>query len=390
MHLSKNTKLLAWFNFSYSFNLYYGIAIIYFVQVTHSFVLGISILSIIQVADALFEIPTGMYSDRIGRKICIIIGSIAQVFAIVFYALGHLYAILAIGAVLEGLAAALYSGNNDALLYETLTATGDEQNYHEYYGNVTSMLSFAAAVSVVLGAIIAYWSFPLALWLSLIPQLLCVFIAFQFIEPAVRRKQTENIFTHIGEALRSLVTNRKLQLLSIAGIMDVGIGNVSLRFRPAFYQTLWPVWAIGFARVIQYSGQALSFRASGKILNRFRAIKVMIFNRSVSSAVSLLALLFPTGLSPVLLSASGFLYGPYAVASNTLLQREFTDQQRATIASINSFLGSILFAIFGAIFGIFADRVGPAMSLLIAQIFLLPTIFIYWLVFRAEKQRKPV
>ena len=60
------------------------------------------------------------------------------------------------------------------------------------------------------------------------------------------------------------------------------------------------------------------------------------------------------------------------------------------MASINSFLGSIFFAIFGAIFGIFADRVGPAISLLIAQILLLPTIFIYWLVFRAEKQRKPV
>lgn len=331
-----------------------------------------------------------MYSDRIGRKICIITGSIAQVFAVVFYALGNFYVILAIGAVLEGLSAALYSGNNDALLYETLAAAGDEQNYHEHYGKVTSMLSFSAAISVVLGAIIAFWSFPLALWLSVFPQLLCVFIAFQFIEPPARQKQTESIFTHIKEALRSLITNRNLRLLSIAGIMDVSIVGVSLRFRPAFFQTLWPVWAIGFARVIQYSGQALSFRASGKILNKFRAIKVMIFNRSVSSAVSLLALLFPTGVSPVLLSASGFLYGPYAVASNTLLQREFTDQQRATMASINSFLGSLLFAVFGAIFGIFADRVGPAISLLIAQIFLLPTIFIYWLVFRAEKQHNTV
>jgi MFS family permease len=292
--------------------------------------------------------------------------------------------------VLEGLSAALYSGNNDALLYESLAATGDEQNYQEHYGKVTSMLSFSAAVAVVLGAIIAYRSFPLALWLSLIPQLLCVIIASQFIEPPMRQKRTEGIASHIKEALRYFVTNRKLRLLSIAGIMDVSIANVSLRFRPVFFQTLWPVWAIGFARVIQYSGQALSFRASGKILNRFRAIKVLIFNKSVSSSVTLLALLFPTGISPILLSSSGFLYGPYAVASNTLLQREFTDRQRATMASINSFLGSILFAIFGAIFGIFADRVGPATSLLIAQVLLLPTILIYWLVFHAEKQHKPV
>ncbi|MGH2497114.1 MAG: MFS transporter [Ktedonobacteraceae bacterium] len=390
MQLTKNIKLLSWFNFSYSFNLYYGIAIIYFVQVTHSYALGISILSITQVADALFEIPTGMYSDRIGRKTCIIVGSIAQVLAVVSYALGQLYVILIIGAVFEGLAVALYSGNNDALLYETVAASGDEQNYHDYYGKVTSMLSFSAAIAVVLGAIIAYWSFPLALWLSVIPQLLCVFIAFQFVEPPMRRKQSESIFTHIREALRYLVTNKKLRLLSIAGIIDTSVGGVSLRFRPAFYQTLWPVWAIGFARVIQYSGQAISFRASGKILNRFRAIKVLIFNTSVSKVIAILALLFPTVVSPVLLSSSGILYGPSAVASNTLLQREFTDRQRATIASINSFFGSIFFAIFGAIFGIFADRIGPAMSLLIAQLFLLPIILLYWLVFHAEKQHKPV
>lgn len=184
MQYMKNSRLLSLFNFSYSFNLYYGIAIIYFAQVTHSYVLGISILSITQIADALFEVPTGMYSDRIGRKICIIAGSIAQVFAIVFYALGHFYAILATGAVLEGLSVALFSGNNDAFLYESLAAAGKEQQYHGYYGKVTSMLSFSAAISVVLGAIIAYWSFPLALWLSIVPQLICVFISFQFTEPA--------------------------------------------------------------------------------------------------------------------------------------------------------------------------------------------------------------
>lgn len=187
------------------------------------------------------------------------------------------------------------------------------------------------------------------------------------------------------EALSYLVTNKKLRLLSIAEILDVSIGGVSLRFRPAFYQTLWPVWAIGFARVVQYSGQAISFRASGKILNKFRAIKVLIFNNAVSKAVAILALLFPTVASPVLLSSSGFLYGPAAVASNTLLQREFTDQQRATMASINSFLGSVFFAIFGVAFGLFADKVGPALALLVAQLFLLPKIVFYWTIFRDEK-----
>jgi MFS family permease len=388
MQLMRNVKLLSWFNFSYSFNLYYGIAIIYFVQVTHSYVLGISILSITQLADALFEVPTGMYSDRIGRKTCIIIGSIAQVLAVVSYALGHFYAILAIGAVFEGLSVALFSGNNDAFLYETLAGAGEEQRYHEYYGKVTSMLSFSAAVSVVPGAIIAFWSFPLALWLSVLPQLLCVFISFQFVEPPLHREPSESIFSHVKVAIIYLVTNRKLRLLSIAEILDASVGDVSRRFRPSFYQTLWPVWAIGFARVVQYSGQALSFRVSGRILNKFNAIRVLIFNTSVSRAIAILALLFPTVASPVLLSSTGFLYGPSAVASNTLLQKEFTDQQRATMASINSFLGSVFFAIFGAIFGIFADKLGPALSLLIMQCILIPVIVLYWMVFRTDKRQR--
>ncbi len=57
MQLARNIKLLSWFNFSYSFNLYYGIAIIYFAQVTHSFIGSICF--------AIF----GLFADRVGPAI---------------------------------------------------------------------------------------------------------------------------------------------------------------------------------------------------------------------------------------------------------------------------------------------------------------------------------
>ena len=67
---STNTKIeiLKWFNFFLDYKLYAPISIIYFTSITHSFALGMSIFSIEMVSSALLEIPTGVISDRIGRK----------------------------------------------------------------------------------------------------------------------------------------------------------------------------------------------------------------------------------------------------------------------------------------------------------------------------------
>jgi MFS family permease len=68
MQIHKNIRILTWFNFFTDFKLYAPLAIIYFSHVTGSFALGMGIFSITMIASALFEIPTGVFSDRIGRR----------------------------------------------------------------------------------------------------------------------------------------------------------------------------------------------------------------------------------------------------------------------------------------------------------------------------------
>ena len=43
-------------------------AILYFAHVTGSYVLGMSIFSVAYVSSAIFEVPTGIVSDLVGRK----------------------------------------------------------------------------------------------------------------------------------------------------------------------------------------------------------------------------------------------------------------------------------------------------------------------------------
>src|SRR3990167_426786 len=111
----KNVRFLSIFNFLIGFTFFAPLAIIYFAKVSGSYTLGTSIFGVIMLSAAVFEVPTGVVSDKVGRKYTIILGSWARVAAFIFYAIGQSYLFLVIGAILEGLSRSFYSGNNDAL-----------------------------------------------------------------------------------------------------------------------------------------------------------------------------------------------------------------------------------------------------------------------------------
>jgi len=385
MALHRNIKLLTWFNFFTDFKLYAPIAIIYFTQVSGSFALGMSIFSIIMISSALFEIPTGVFSDLIGRRKTVIYGAFSAVLATTFYAVGQSYWILVIGAIFEGLSRSFYSGNNDALLHDTLAQTQEEHHYSEFLGRISAMFQAALALSAILGGILASWSFQLIMILSVIPQVLCLYIAFLLTEPKIHTRKSGNIYLHLKEAYKNFLTNKKLRLLSVASILGYGFGEASFQFQSAFYNTVWPVWAIGFAKAISYVLATVSFHFSGRLLKKFDGIKILLLDNIFNRIANITATVFPTILSPALMSSTSMFFGVGTVAKNSLLQKEFTNEQRATMGSLNSFVGSIVFGILAVILGLLADKLSPAKAILILQIFQIINLWFWWKLFKHNK-----
>src|SRR5258706_13308751 len=110
MLVSRNLRLLGWFNFWADFRPYAPIAILYYAQVSGSYALAMSIYSVVMLSQSLFEMPTGVLSDMVGRKKTVVYGAVAGVFALTFYAIGGTYWALLVGAIFEGLGRAFYSG----------------------------------------------------------------------------------------------------------------------------------------------------------------------------------------------------------------------------------------------------------------------------------------
>lgn len=385
MGSQKNIKLLAWFNFFTDFKLYSAIAILYFTQVTGSLALGMSIFSIASISDAIFEVPTGILSDRVGRKKTIIFGALASIFYSICFALGRSFWMLALGAVFQGLSVAFYSGNNDALLHDSLKESGKEKEYHTFLGKLSSLFQLALAIGAVLGSFLANSSFALVMWLSVLSQIICFFISLRIVEPHIHLEKSTNIYVHMKEALLLFKTNKKLRLVSIAGMISSSVGEATFQIQAAFYQMLWPIWAIGLAKMASYVGGTIGFYFSGPLIDKFKEVKTILIGSFYSRVVSSIAVLFPTQLSPLMLSSSGIFYGSSSVAKNSLLQKEFTPHQRATIASLNSLAESLLFALFAYVLGSIGDHIGPAKALFVAQIISLIGTYLYWRVFKHEK-----
>lgn len=376
--MNKNIKLFYLFNFFVDFKFYAPIAIIYFSQVSGSYALGMSIFSATMLSSALFEIPTGIFSDYIGRKKTILLGGVFLTFAVFCYALGFSYWVLILGAIAEGISRSFYSGNNTALLYDSLNESGKVNIFHEVLGKTSSTDQLALGISAVVGSLIAAKSFSLVFWLSILAPIACILISLFFKEPKVHKRESTNIYSHLRESLKLFITNKRLRYLSLSGILSHGIGESAWLFRSAFIQLFWPVWAIGIAQTASNILATISFYFSGKIINKFNEFKLLMFGGIYSFAINLISLIFPSVLSPALMSSTSILFGVQSVTKENLMQKAFTDHQRATMGSLNSFGQSIFFGIFSIILGLVADKFGPINALLFAILLTAPVTLLYF------------
>jgi len=76
--IGRNVWLLSFYSVFYNFRLHTVLAVIFYAQVTNSYALALSIFSIAQIAQGIFELPSGIYSDRYGRSNCLRIGAVAS------------------------------------------------------------------------------------------------------------------------------------------------------------------------------------------------------------------------------------------------------------------------------------------------------------------------
>lgn len=374
--VDQTVRLLGWFHFCGDFRLYGPVMVLYFAQVTGSWTAAAGLLAAKMLSAAAFEVPTGVLSDRLGRRGTMVAGAVVMVTAHLGYAAAPGHGLLLAAVVLEGLATSLWSGNNESLLYETLLDAGREVEFARYSGRVASMFQIALATAAVLGGVVAeVWSLRAVVALSILPQVLCVLIALRIKEPRVRKAPQPNAMAHLGSALRALRRNPVLRRMTLVSALRYS-GESAAQLSPVLVAGLWPLWALGLWRTFGHCVAFAGFRVSGWVVGRLGATRALLSAELFDAVVNLVALVRPTVFSPFLLGSPA--YGISTTAQQTLLQNEFSDQERATTGSIASLLGSVLYAVVALGAGAVADRWGIVAALLAVQAVVLAALPLAW------------
>lgn len=177
-----NVRLYPWFKFFQSLTFWQAIWFLYF-QAELSAAEAILLYAVYDIATTVLEVPSGYASDRLGRRLTLIISAVATTVGLGLLALGGGFGVFVAGQVLIGVGAAFLSGTDSALLYESLAEDGREDEI-EFQELKAWRFSFTAlAISAVTGGMMATWSFVFPFVASGLGFLISLLILLRFREP---------------------------------------------------------------------------------------------------------------------------------------------------------------------------------------------------------------
>ena len=365
--LKTNIRIMGLLNLLMDFKLYGAFAIIYYSEISNSMMLGMSIFSITMIASAIFEFPTGIIADKIGRKNTVIIGCVNSLIYAIILAVTGSYLGLIFAAVFEGLERAFFSGNNNAFIYDTLKEEGEESEYKHYLGKTNSMYYMAGILSTLLGAAVAYFtSIRMLMIISVIPRVLEVILSLGLKDVNRYSKDDENVFAQAKNVVKLVKNNKILKRQIIADGISDGIGEATFQFRSQFYKMVWPMWAVGIPGILANIGAFLGSWFSGKVLKKWENEKVIIFSNVFCIISNWVSLLMNNILSPFIMITNSIF--PTDVAKSDISQSLYKDEYRSSMGSLKSLVASILYAIFAILVGAIADWKGAIFALFIAQL----------------------
>lgn len=131
------------------------------------------LLAIWSVPAVLLEIPTGVIADHYSRKNMLLLGQILRAAGYLTWIFANGFWLYALGFILWGIGGTFRSGSEEALLYDSLKAEGNERNFDLILGRGRFFSSISTVLASVAGGYLGmHYGFLPALLLSILSALL--------------------------------------------------------------------------------------------------------------------------------------------------------------------------------------------------------------------------
>jgi MFS family permease len=334
------------------------------------------------VGQVLFEVPTGVVADTRGRRFSFLLGAATLLSATVLYlVMWNVSAPFwgwAIASALLGLGFTFFSGATEAWLVDALNATGYTKDLETVFGRAQMVGGGAMLVGTVAGGVIAQLTnlgVPYIVRAAMLG--ITLLVAWWFMhdigfKPDREASPVRAVRNVVQGAVDGGLRNRPVRWLMLAAPFSTGVGFYAFY---AFQPYLLELY--GDPNAYSIAGLAAAIVAGAQILGGFA---VPFVRRFVSRRTHFI--IFATASSVLLLAGIG-LTGSFVVALVILviwcviaaieepMRRAFINplipsEQRATVLSFDSLMGSTGGVVIQPVLGRTADVFGYGTSYLAA------------------------
>jgi len=285
------------------------------------------------------DVPFGVVADRVGRRVTLALGALANALCCALYAFGRGFAVYALAELCAACGTALQSGADSALVYDSFAADGRAHEFTRARGAMESVGLAGAALALPLsGLLVTADGDPSATYaVTGLINLGGVAAALALREAPVRSRR--QLRAHVSDTLRDVARTPGIAaVLAFSALVFLGLRAANaLVWNPVLEAAGLPLRSFGALTAVTGVLAALSAW-------RAHAWRERIGERSLllvcSGSVTAMYLLLPLAHgvpAALLLMTHGFALGLAPVLLVELLNRRIaSSERRATLLSFES------------------------------------------------------
>jgi hypothetical protein len=193
------------------------------------------------------ETPSGYFSDKVGRRVTLIVSAVGMVSAngLFFYGATveyneyQVFIIFAVAKVLLAVGSSFKSGTDTVLHYDSLNALGRESEYARREAVAGRYSFLSSAIAALVGGAVASFELRFAYAASFMVSLIALAMVWSFMEP-VKEKLSASVkgFTHQLLACVSQLSNPTLAWLFSFSLLMIVLNHLPYEFYQPYISLL--------------------------------------------------------------------------------------------------------------------------------------------------------
>jgi MFS family permease len=357
-NIKRNINKVYLFSFILGIHTVRGVFIPYFTDWGGLTFFEIMVLqSIFTIAIFLLEIPSGAIADKIGRKTAISLSALSVAIAAIFYSTIPAFFMFAIAEIIWGFGVALYSGTDEAFVFNTLKILGREKELPKIMGREQTMRLIALTLSAPLGSVIAtYVSLQFTMTCLAFIYFGGFLVSLTFKEPRIAyNNKSERYLVILKDGFKQF---RKIKILRILCFDRLFIGvliySLFWTYQVYFEELSIPILWFGFLTSLMNIIQAIFMNLLPRIESSVKNKIIFLIIVDIINGITFISIGFTSntilGVLFVLIIV-GIGYPRFLLYMNGI-NKYIESENRATVLSTINMFANILRAILNPIVGI--------------------------------------